>query len=136
MRQTFTLTLAALAFAAAPAFAIDFKVSGSGTTEFDMPGRNVCCSYFPNASEGPVLSCSRVEPKYWTVTLTPKGKLTVYKDPGEVPGCGYGEPLGNIFAYGSTWTKDAFTCTSSKRGVKCMANGKGFRLSRAGLVKY
>ncbi len=130
------LTLATLALLATPALAIDFKTSERGSTEFDLPGRNICCSYFPNGSEGPLLSCLREKPKYWTVTLTPAGKLTVYKDPGEVPGCGYGEPLGNIFTYGSTWQKDGFTCTSTRRGLTCKAKGKGFRLSRAGLVKY
>ncbi len=121
---------------AAPAFAIDFATSDSGTIEFDMPSGNICCSYIPDAADGPLLSCSRVQPKYWTVTLTPDGEMNVYKNPGEVPGCGYGEPLGNVFDYGTKWKKAGFTCTSSTSGLKCMANGTGFKLSRSGLVKY
>lgn len=121
---------------AAPALAIDFETSPSGSVEFDMPSGNICCSYFPDAADGPLLSCSRVKPKYWTVTLTPDGDMKVYKNPGEVPGCGYGEPLGNVFDYGTKWKLDGIVCTSSTSGLKCMANGTGFKLSKSGLVKY
>ncbi len=136
MRTHLILAAALTTLLAEPALAVDFKPTNYGSIEFDMPGNNICCSYYPKASDGAKLSCSRVNPKYWTVVLTPRGQMTVYKDPGEVPGCGYGEPLGNIFTYGSTWKKDGITCTSSKKGMTCKANGKGFTLSRAGLVKY
>lgn len=136
MRTRLILAAALTTLLAAPALAIDFKTSDGGSIEFDMPGNNICCSYFPKASDGAKLSCSRVEPKYWTVILTPRGSMKVYKDPGEVPGCGYGEPLGNVLAYGSSWKMDGITCTSSSKGLTCKANGKGFRLSRTGLVKY
>lgn len=72
----------------------------------------------------------------WVVHLRTDGEMAVYKHPGEVPGCGYGEPVGNVFAYGSTWKKAGFKCTSSKFGLKCTANGSGFKQSRAGLVQY
>lgn len=136
MRMSLPLAAVFAAALSAPALAIDFTPSEAGTTEFDMPSGNICCSYIPDAADGPLLSCSRVEPKYWTVTLTPDGEMHVYKNPGEVPGCGYGEPLGNVFDYGSKWKKAGFVCTSSSTGLKCMANGTGFKLSKAGLVKY
>lgn len=132
-------TLAAAALLAAlatPALAIDFEASDGGTIEFDMPSGNICCSYIGDAEGGPLLACTRVKPKYWVVHLRTDGDMTVYKNPGEVPGCGYGEPLGNVFAYGGTWKKSGFKCTSSTSGLKCMANGSGFKLSRAGLVQY
>jgi hypothetical protein len=127
---------ALLATLASPAFAIDFEASEGGTIEFDMPSGNICCSYISDAEGGPLLACTRVQPKYWVVHLRTDGDMTVYKNPGEVPGCGYGEPLGNVFDYGSTWKRSGFKCTSSASGLKCMANGSGFKLSRAGLVKY
>lgn len=136
MRKIVSLALAAIALSAAPALAIDFTESDTGVVEFDMPSGNICCSYFPDATEGIKLSCSRVEPKYWTVTLTADGEMHVYKNPGEVPGCGTGEAMGNVFDYGTTWKKSGFKCTSSTSGLKCMANGTGFKLNKAGLTKY
>lgn len=134
--KSMSLTALFAGVLAAPALAIDFTPSDGGTTEFDMPSGNICCSYIPDAADGPLLSCSRVKPKYWTVTLTPDGEMHVYKNPGEVPGCGYGEPLGNVFDYGTKWKKNGIVCTSSTSGLKCMANGTGFKLSRSGLVQY
>lgn len=136
MFKSLLLTPVLAALLTVPAFAIDFTPSESGTLEFDMPSGNICCSYIGDAADGPLLSCSRVKPKYWTVTLTPDGEMHVYKNPGEVPGCGYGEPLGNVFDYGTKWKKAGFVCTSSISGLKCMANGTGFKLSKSGLVKY
>lgn len=136
MRKVLPLAAVFATLSAAPAFAIDFTPSDGGTLEFDMPSGNICCSYIADTADGPLLSCSRVKPKYWTVTLTPDGEMNVYKNPGEVPGCGYGEPLGNVFDYGTKWKKAGIVCTSSTTGLKCMANGTGFKLSKAGLVKY
>jgi hypothetical protein len=121
---------------ASPVHAIDFQASESGTIEFDMPSGNICCSYIADAEGGPLLACTRVKPRYWIVHLRSDGELTVFKNPGEVPGCGYGEPLGNVFNYGSTWKKSGFKCTSSASGLKCQANGAGFKLSRSGIVEY
>jgi hypothetical protein len=115
------------------AHAKDFKQSAKGIIDFDTPSLNMCCSYFPEKDSGPSLSCSREKPKYWTVVLKSTGKMTVYKNPGEVPGCGYGKPIGNVLGYGETWSADGFSCTSAKSGLTCTLNGKGFVLSRKGL---
>lgn len=128
-----TLMLAAIS---TPAFAIEFTPLDSGIVDFDMPSGNICCSFIPDAAEGALLSCSRVEPSYWTVILMPDGEMTVDKNPGEVPGCGYGQALGNIFIYGSTWAQSGITCTSSESGLQCSANGRGFKLRRAGLTQF
>ncbi|NMD09117.1 MAG: hypothetical protein GYA66_14190 [Phyllobacteriaceae bacterium] len=136
MTKTLPLAITLFAFLASPALAIDFTESDTGLIEFDMPSGNICCTYVPDAPEGVKLSCSRVEPKYWIVTLTSDGEMKVYKNPGEVPGCGTGEAMGNVFEYGTTWKKSGFKCTSTTTGLKCMANGTGFKLSKAGLVKY
>ena len=136
MTKIFPLAAVLATLLAGPAFAIDFEPSEDGSIEFDMPSGNMCCSYFGDAEGGPLLACTRVQPKYWIVHLRTDGEMTVYKKPGEVPGCGYGQPLGNVFTYGTTWNKSGFKCTSSTSGLKCTANGVGFKLSKAGLVKY
>lgn len=126
-------TLAGLTLLTSPAFAIDFEASDNGIIDFDMPSGNICCAYKEDGEEGPELSCTRVKPKYWIVTLKATGDIDVYKNPGEVPGCGYGEPLGNVFEYGTTWKMDGIRCSSATSGISCKANGRGFTLSRKGL---
>ncbi len=135
-RHTMFSALAAVFFAATPALAVDFTPQSDGVIDFDMPSGNMCCSLIEDHPDGPILSCTRVAPKYWIVTMQQDGQYTLYKNPGEVPGCGYGKALGNIFEYGETWNKAGFSCTSATNGVRCFANGRGFRLSRAGLKKY
>jgi hypothetical protein len=131
-------TLLALSFAclATPALAVDFEMNSNGSIDFDMPSGNICCSFVNHETDGPLLQCTRVKPKYWIVQLSMDGELSVNKNPGEVPGCGYGAPLGNIFEYGTSWTEGPFKCTSSTSGVKCLAHGRGFKLSKAGLKQY
>lgn len=136
MTKTLPFVATLLALLATPALAIDFTESENGLIEFDMPSGNICCTYNPENPDGVMLSCTRVEPKYWIVMLSADGDMNVYKNPGEVPGCGTGEAMGNVFEYGTTWKKSGFKCTSSTTGLKCMANGTGFKLSKAGLVKY
>ncbi len=130
--------LAALAFSlsATPALAVDFNSQSNGIIDFDMPSGNICCSLVPDSGDGTSLSCTRVEPNYWVVQMDQDGHIDVYRKPGEVPGCGYGKALGNIFEYGETWKSDGYSCTSATNGLRCFANGKGFRLSRAGIKYY
>jgi hypothetical protein len=115
------------------AHAKDFKETANGITDFDTPSLNMCCTYVPTKDTGPLLSCSREKPKYWTVILESPGKMTVYKNPGEVPGCGYGQPIGNVLGYGETWNGGDFSCASAKSGLTCTYKGKGFVMSRKGL---
>jgi hypothetical protein len=129
----FNLTLAFMLAICGVAQAKDFKETAHGITDFDTPSMNMCCSYIPTKDTGPLLACTRVQPKYWSVNLEATGKLTVYKNPGEVPGCGYGQPVGNVLGYGETWSAGGFSCTSAKTGLTCTHKGKGFVLSRKGL---
>jgi hypothetical protein len=133
MRLSVLAATAAVALSADMATAKDFKTSDNGTIDFDTPSMNMCCSYVPDASDAAHLSCSREKPKYWTVILEDSGKMTVYKNPGEVPGCGYGKPLGNVLGYGENWSAGGFTCTSAQTGLTCKLGRKGFSLSRKGL---
>ena len=119
-----------------PAMAKDFTASENGLIDFDTPSLNMCCTFVPKDNGKSHLACSRVAPKYWTVDLDQDGKVIHYKNPGEVPGCGYGQPIGNVLNYGETWTKAGFSCSSSKSGLTCKKGLKGFSLSRRGLKKF
>jgi hypothetical protein len=108
--------------------------------DFDVPSHNMCCSYVPaggTANHSTLdgtdeLTCSRVKPKYWIVSLTTGGMMKVYKNPGEVPGCGNPTILG----YGESRDYGDFNCTSETTGLTCLnAAGKGFKLSKSGLKK-
>jgi hypothetical protein len=139
-RFVFTvLALAALDLTAAAAEKT-FKPSDGGRTEFDTPSLNMCCTfsenvtYYPEGSgEGPLINCTRVAPKYWIIELRPDGKVIPNKDPGEVPGCGYGKPIGNVLGYGDTTQLGPYVCSLERDGLTCKAGGKGFKLSRKGL---
>jgi hypothetical protein len=144
--RRFTMTrcialCAALILMPALAEAKDFKPANNAI-DFDTPGMNICCSlvekagYYPDPGEGPQLSCTRVAPDYWIVHLRPDGTVRLNKDPGEVPGCGYGAPLGNVLNYGDNWQSGAFSCKMGRDGLICKAKGKGFKLSRRGLRQY
>lgn len=104
----------------------------NGAVDFDLPSMNICCSHKPGTAD---LYCTRVKPKYWIVTLSQSGAMSVNKDPGEVPGCGYGAPLGNVLDYGESWSMDGFTCSAATDGLTCKASGKGFKLAKKGLKK-
>ncbi len=135
----FTLSFITLAFCSTAVFAGDASSGDDEQVSFDTPSRNMCCTYTPaggttvySTPDGSAeLSCSRVEPKYWTVSLTELGKYKVYKNPGEVPGCGNTDILG----YGETRHDGPFTCKSKTSGITCTVHGKGFTLSKAGLKK-
>lgn len=128
-----------LAFLALPLLATS-AFAASGLEEFDTPSHNICCVFIaaPGTAVHPTpdgldeISCSRVKPKYWTVDLTALGKMTVYKHPGEVPGCG----SSTILEYGQSKAYGDFSCTSETSGLTCVnSHGKGFKLSKTGLVK-
>ncbi len=109
------------------------------SVSFDTPSHNMCCTYIPTGGTGVYtppdglaeLSCHRVEPKYWIVSFSESGRLKVYKNPGEVPGCGHSD----VLAYGDSRHDGPFTCTSRTSGLTCKTNGKGFSLSKKGLQK-
>jgi hypothetical protein len=79
-----SIFLACLIASSGIAQAKDFTPAAKGIIDFDTPSMNMCCSYVPNKESGPLLSCSREKPKYWTVVLESMGKMTVYKNPGDV----------------------------------------------------
>jgi hypothetical protein len=139
------LAILALLTTTASAFAESksFRPDADGRIEFDTPSLNLCCTfnenvtYYPEGSgSGALLTCTRVAPKYWIVELRPDGKQIANKNPGEVPGCGYGQPIGNVLNIGDSWSKAGFDCKLARNGITCTAaRGKGFRLSRSGLFR-
>ena len=108
---------------------------------FETPSHNICCTYTPaggtSVYETPdgsaELSCHRVKPQYWILSFTEKGRLNVDRNPGEVPGCGYGDSA--VLAYGEKRVDGSFTCVSKTTGLTCVAKGKGFTLSKSGVKK-
>ena len=128
--------LVLLAFAT-PALAVEFDPEPDGYTVFNTPSDNICCLYSPDGGYNtaleptgePMLTCDRVQPKYWKVELFVRGKARVLKNPGEVPGCGHP----NVLQYGETWSKGAFSCKSEKTGLKCSRGKNGFKINRKGI---
>ena len=131
------MKLASLALFVLPLLA-NFAFAADGTEEFDTPSHNMCCHFVPASGTSvhstldgsDELNCSRVQPKYWNITLTALGKVKVYKHPGEVAGCG----SSTILEYGQSHIYGDFRCTSETTGLTCLnSHGKGFTLSKSGL---
>ncbi|MCR6487948.1 hypothetical protein M8542_34500 [Amycolatopsis sp. OK19-0408] len=100
----------------------------TGTTEnvttFYSPTRNISCQILPDS----VYCQTRTPPR--SVTLTADGTYKTCEgclgDPGEhTP----------VLAYGNSTRVGAFTCVSESAGVTCTTAGKGFAISRSGIVK-
>lgn len=113
--------------------------NSEGQIEFNSPSDNIGCIYTPEGGTsvytpqdgGPEISCSRVEPRYVTVILGPKGKATKIENPGEQGCCSIVTRL----EYGNTWSAGPFTCASRKTGLTCSSsNGHGFSMSRASVT--
>src|SRR6266508_2895340 len=99
----------------------------SAFPSFRMPSRNIGCAYFADRDfGGPLLRCdllSGLRPKpsgrcregVWSaLSMTPRGKArpicisdTVYDN--RAP----------ILAYGRSWSRGGFTCTSRQTGLTC-----------------
>jgi hypothetical protein len=112
------------------------KASQDGLVTFVMPSGNIGCTYVPKGGTlvyepmdgGPELICERVEPRYVTVRIGPKGPPQRIDNPGEQSCCSLDQQL----AYGRSWSAGPFTCLSEKSGLTCnAADGHGVSMSRA-----
>lgn len=111
---------------------------------FRSPTGNIKCYYNPNglgsAGFRPTLKCGLEHADYATTlqhrceagdwhgwTLTPRGKPSLF-----CPGGASGDhPLYPTLAYGRSWKRGAFTCTSRVTGVTCRSRtGHGLFISR------
>lgn len=124
--------------AAAP---VRLPADPGGQVTFATPSGNIGCTYTPAGGttvyqprdDGPELVCERVEPRYVTVILGPKGAVQRIDNPGEQGCCS----LGNVLAYEQTWRAGPFECLSRKAGLTCRRNdGRGFTLSRAKVATF
>ncbi|HVW40128.1 MAG TPA: hypothetical protein VHC18_02145 [Amycolatopsis sp.] len=100
----------------------------SGQTEnvgtFYSPTRNISCQILPDS-----VYCQTWTPAR-SVTMTTDGSFKTCEgclgDPGEhTP----------VLAYGATTAVGPFKCVSETAGVTCTTAGKGFAISRSGVVK-
>jgi len=117
---------------ATPALAVEFAPSPGGYIEFTMPSNNIGCVYRDEEGSGLVLECDRVAPSYLRVRLFQDGKPKVYRNVGDPSCCG----AENYFAYGTSWRKGPFSCSSTKSGLRCNNGDHGFTLNRSGVKTY
>jgi hypothetical protein len=119
------------ALAISPAIARD----QDSQAEFITPSGNVGCTYTPKGGTatyeptggGPELICERVEPTYVTLVMGPNGRVKRIDNPGE-QGCCSDQPK---LAYGKSWSRGPFTCSSAAAGLTCNGpGGHGFFVSR------
>jgi len=132
------LASAALAFALAPAAA---QSRSEVFAFFRTPSGNIGCGYGSAEPGVPaVLPCDirgGVRPK----PARPRGCDLDYGDSFEMKKTGrpsvlcHGDtvfdPKARVLAYGTSWTRDGFRCTSRAAGLRCSnQSGHGFFLSR------
>ena len=130
MLRVIGATSFALVLAEDPAAAGDFPhhtfaPEQNGAIAFSTPTNNVGCLY--TLVEGaPELTCDRAQPTYLRFVLTPRGRATLTKNPGEQPCCS-----GDALPYGESWQAGPFDCDSLASGLRCTsASGHGFSISR------
>ncbi len=131
----FALPFLGMILVTAPALAAEFDELASGQIDFTMPSGNIGCIYTPEGgtdnyepeSEGPELTCDRIDPTYVRITLGGEEAATRLDDVKDASCCG----AENTFDYGDTWEFDGFTCVSATDGLKCSREDHGFFLSRA-----
>jgi Family of unknown function (DUF6636) len=129
MRRLCGVLIAAAVVLSAPAGA-----SAGSIQFFKLPSGNIGC-----ASDGSFLRCdigTGLVPRPprppgcdldwgFGLTLGKKGRAKVVCAGDTVLG------QGRVLAYGRTWSKGAFSCTSTQSGLTCVnARGRGFFLSR------
>jgi hypothetical protein len=126
------------------AFAVSSSAARQTLPGFRSPTGNIKCYYNPNGltSRGftPVVRCSldhadyamklqdRCEAGDWHgFTLTPRGKPLLFCPAGATGD----RPVYRILAYGRSWQRGPFTCTSRVTGVTCHnRTGHGLFVSR------
>lgn len=130
----------AVAAVAAAALSAGASASSSGFVGFRTPSGNIGCGYWKFAGERAGLRCdigSGLRPlptprvrcdAVWgeAVSMTPTGRAG--------PGCigdSMRDPRFPVLAYGKTWSRGGFTCTSRVAGLTCRnLDGHGWFLSR------
>jgi hypothetical protein len=134
-----TLLAAVLALVlAAPAQAI--------VVQFRTPSSNIGCLYSSEpGGGGPYLRCDirsglrpkPARPRGCTVDLTGYQMNATGRSRTTCAGDTIVDKRAKAVAYGRTWTRGAFTCTSRRTGLRCKnRSGHGFLLSRARSYRF
>ena len=115
---------------------------------FKSPSGNINCGYLPSeVSNPPVVTCEvsayngKIAPRPddcdvdWVASgsVNAKGKVRIWSCQGDT----IASPNSKVIAYGATWTKGVFACSSSASGMRCThKNGQGFSLSSRAVSKF
>jgi hypothetical protein len=98
---------------------------------FYSPSGNISCELNYHLDGQTLMSCQTIAPRVWVqmgVTGTYKIVCTGQK-------CGPLSPQPEpTLAYGTATGAGPFRCTSAATGVTCLADGKGFQISRSGVT--
>lgn len=116
------------------------------TSFFETPSKNIVCAFYSGSGSPPTLECGVVSGLHPPAPKPPSGCHGI--DPassrirlgatGKVYGFCSGDAgvlaeagRAGVLAYGKTWQKGAFRCTSATTGLTCKNTaGHGFFLSR------
>ena len=139
----------ALLVAAVTCLTLGVPSGGAGELElsaFRMPSGNVGCMYAKFAGQPAFLRCdilSGIKPLPpkpraceldWGTAIglnrTGRARLMCVGDTAY-------DPRARVLAYGTTWRRNGFTCTSRTTGLRCSnLSGRGFKLSRQRSTRF
>jgi len=98
---------------------------------FYSPSGNISCELNYHLDGQILMSCQMIAPRVW-VEMGVTGKYTIACT-GK--GCGPLSPQpAPTLAYGTATGAGPFRCTSATTGVTCLADGRGFQISRSGVT--
>jgi hypothetical protein len=139
MPHRLSTTIAALAVLAG-ALPLGAGAASTVFVQFKTPSGNIGCGYAALEGETPNLRCEIVSglkplppkprscPGDWgrAVGMAPTGRASRYCITDTVM-----DPRASVLAYGRTWSRGGFACTSRETGLTCTnRSGHGFFLSR------
>ena len=113
---------------AAGASLVPMQTAAGG--EFLSPSGNISCEVDYHRAGLTQVYCQSGTPA-WSVTMTTTGSYTTCKGQQCLGNPGTGTPT---LAYGKATGAGPFRCESATTGVTCLAGGKGFRISTAGIA--
>lgn len=107
----------------------------NGVLDFESPTGNITCLIFYRVSgSADGVTCETTKPPA-SVTLNPDGTYKMCQTNADSQTCVGGVPPGTqTLAYGTETGAGPFLCWSENTGVSCTANGKGIKISTAGVV--
>lgn len=98
---------------------------------FYSPSGNISCELNYHLDGQTLMSCQTIAPRVW-VEMGVTGKYTILCT-GQKCGPLSPQPAPTL-AYGTATGAGPFRCTSATTGVTCLADGKGFQISRSSVT--